>query len=259
MSLTIRICAIMNLTIKILHRCLSKAHTCCHCMIPKSKLDMLDWSTLGFRVFLKEVPPRSPSILLIFVPHLSPLFMYFDKPIVIKFCHLCSWCLKGELLWTTTKKTYSSFPNSLNFLILNPCKLLRNKNLIKFYSWMSIIIEHWSIVHLASGNNILRLVALILMAIWPSTNRNLIKRIKILFWRTKDCLWHFKLKSWFDIWFRPSYLGTSLDPQFVIYENLQCFWILESCHSTAHFEEHILESRTWNWDLISCFVALWNQ
>jgi len=44
-------------------------------MVPKSKLDMLDYSTLGFRVFLKDVPPRSPSILLIFVPLVMPVCM----------------------------------------------------------------------------------------------------------------------------------------------------------------------------------------
>jgi hypothetical protein len=45
----------------------------------KSKLNILDWSALGFRVFLKEVPPRSPSILLIFVPLLLPFSMHFGK------------------------------------------------------------------------------------------------------------------------------------------------------------------------------------
>ncbi len=142
--------------------------------------------------------------------------------------------------------------NSLNFLVLSSCKLSHTKNVIKFYSWMSFIIEYWKFVHLASGN-ILKLVVLIWMAIPPSTNCNLIKRIKILFWRTLDWLWHFKLKSWFDTRLKPWYLKTSLDLQFVMYENLQCFWILEACHSTTHFEKHVLESKTWNQNLTSCF------
>jgi hypothetical protein len=34
---------------------------------------------------------------------------------------------------------------------------------------------------------------------------------------------------------------------------LQYFWILEACHNTTHFEEHTLESRTWNQDLVLTF------
>jgi hypothetical protein len=38
-----------------------------------------------------------------------------------------------------------------------------------------------------------------------------------------------------------------------MYKNLQCFWILEACHNTTHFEEHALDSKTWNWDLALVF------
>jgi hypothetical protein len=52
MVFKILFCPIMNLIVKISHRRLSKAHTCFHHMAPISKLDMLDCSTIGFRVCL---------------------------------------------------------------------------------------------------------------------------------------------------------------------------------------------------------------
>lgn len=40
------------------------------------------------------------------------------------------------------RKTYFNPPSFLISLVLNLCKLLHNENVIKFYSWMLIAIEH---------------------------------------------------------------------------------------------------------------------
>lgn len=56
------ICPIMKLIVKVLHTRLPKAHTCHHHMACKSKLDMLDCSTLGCKVCLFG---QSPLLLLL--------------------------------------------------------------------------------------------------------------------------------------------------------------------------------------------------
>jgi len=136
--------------------------------------------------------------------------------------------------------------NSLNFLVLSSCKLSHTKNVIKFYSWISIIVKHWNIVQLTS-HNILGLVALILV-VPISTNCSLIKGIKILIG---------ELKFDYDISSQSSYLILDLDPNacnvfrfgLVSYENLQRSWILETHCSATHFEKWVLKFGAWNWNL----------
>jgi hypothetical protein len=125
------------------------------------------------------------------------------------------------------QKCCSNLLGSLTFLVLNTCKLLHNKNVIQFYGWILITIEHWNIVQLTSYNKILGLVVLILVATPPSTNHHFIKGIKCFFGNLKL---DYDISNW------------SLDPildlgfntcnifrfGFVVYENLQCFWILEA-------------------------------
>jgi hypothetical protein len=138
------------------------------------------------------------------------------------------------------QKCCSNLLGSLTFLDLSICKLLHIKNVIQFYGWILITIEHWNIVQLASYNNILGPIVLILVTIPPSTNHHFIKGIKILFWKTKAWLWYFKLKFRSNIWFGPPYFAISLDLGFV-YENLQCLWILEAYDNATHFENRDLK------------------
>jgi len=102
-------------------------------------------------------------------------------------------------------------------------------------------------VQLASYNNILGLVVLILVAIPPSTNHHLIMGIN--FFCSE------KLKFDYDI------SSCSLDPildlglntcnifrfGFVVYENLQCFWILEAYENATHFEKQDLKFGIETW------------
>jgi len=168
------------------------------------------------------------------MPLSPPLSMYFGKLLSL-ILSLHSWCLREELLWVVNiNKSSLGFKN---FLLLNSCKLSHNKNVIKFYSWMSIIVEHWNIVQLTSHNNILGLVVLILVVVPLSTNCSLIKGIKIFFG---------KLKFDYDISSQSSDFILDLDLNacnifrfgFVAYENLQCSWIC--CFGTFHCSSYFM-------------------
>jgi hypothetical protein len=110
---------------------------------------------------------------------------------------------------------------------------------------MSIIVKHGNIVQLTSHNNILGLLALILVVVAFSTNCTLMKGIKIFFG---------KLKFDYDISNQISDLILDLDPNacnifrfgFVTYENLQHFWILETHCSATHFVKRTIEFGKWN-------------
>ncbi len=145
----------MNLTIKVLHKRLSKAHTwflnsnwVCHIISPWSlflwliSIIAFVWSTI-------VIMRRSPMILLIFVSPLLPLSKYFSKAIIIKFCHLHSWCPRGELLWIMNYNKQHSKNVVLTFQIPffnpSPCKLLHNEKVIKFN-----IDYRWSLKHYAA-------------------------------------------------------------------------------------------------------------
>jgi hypothetical protein len=88
---------IMTLIIKVSHKRLSKIHTCHHRMIPISKLNMLNCSTLGFRVCLFGQSSPLESLypkgqlgiitinLVIYMPPSPPLSMYFGKLLPLSF------------------------------------------------------------------------------------------------------------------------------------------------------------------------------
>jgi len=106
---------------------------------------------------------------------------------------------------------------------------------IQFYGWILITIEHWNIVQLASYNKILGLVVLILVAIPPLTNHHLIKGIKIDY--------YYDISSWsldliLDLGFNTCNIFRF---GFVMYENLQCFWILEAYDNATYFEKQDME------------------
>jgi hypothetical protein len=92
-------------------------------------------------------------------------------------------------------------------------------------------------VQFTSHNNILSLVALILVVVPISTNCSLINGITIFFG---------ELKFDYDISSQSSNLILDLDPNacniifkfgFVSYENLQHSWILGTHRSATHFEK----------------------
>jgi hypothetical protein len=125
------------------------------------------------------------------------------------------------------QKCCSNLLSSLTFLVLSTCKLLQNKNVIQFYGWILITIEHWNIVQLANYNKIFGLMVLTLITIPPSTNHHLIKGIK-LFFRNRKL--DYDISSWslnmkLDLGFNTCNIFIF---GFVVYENLQCFWILEA-------------------------------
>lgn len=110
---------IIKLIVRVLHRRLPKAHICHHRMALKSKLDMLDCSTLGCRVCLFG---QSPLLLLLNPQYqleggchwfcwyalFSTSLYALWQTIAIMFCYLCSWCSKGELLWIMNYKKCQS-------------------------------------------------------------------------------------------------------------------------------------------------------
>ncbi len=100
-------------------------------------------------------------------------------------------------------------------------------------------------MQLTSHNNILGLLALILVVVAFSTNCSLIKEIKNLFG---------ELNFDYDISSQSSDLILDLDPNacnifrfgFVTYENLQLFWILQTHCSATHFVKQAIEFGKWN-------------
>jgi len=91
-----------------------------------------------------------------------------------------------------------------------------------------------------TSHNILGLVTLILVIVPLLTNCSLIKGIKIFFG---------ELQFDYAISSQSSYLINACNIfkiQFVAYENLQRFWILETHRNGTHFENKTLEFATWN-------------
>jgi hypothetical protein len=64
------------------------------------------------------------------------VFMMFKRGVTVN----------NELQKMPFYKHYFGLLGSLTFEVLNACKLLHNWNVIKFYSWTLISIEHWNIV-----------------------------------------------------------------------------------------------------------------
>jgi hypothetical protein len=152
-------------------------------MAPRFKLDLLDCSMLGFRVCLFGQFPLFLGFPVCFFGQ-SPLlftlnpqcwlggghnwFCLFVCPLChLSLCTLASHCHqvlplvfmmpKGELLWVVNYNK-CKYINTIAFALLGsltspilcPCKYLHNKNVIKFYNWTSIVIEHWNIVQVAT-------------------------------------------------------------------------------------------------------------
>jgi cell shape-determining protein MreD len=107
------ICPIKSLIVRVLYMRLSKAHTYHYCMALGFKLDMLNYSTLGFRVCLFD---QFPLLFSLDCQHWfrkgHHWFHYFYAPfttITIKFCCLHSCYLKGWGIIVNNKLQQVSF------------------------------------------------------------------------------------------------------------------------------------------------------
>ncbi len=145
--------------------------------------------------------PRASRHQFHYVPPFPFSLYVFQQVFAIKFFHLHPWCLKGKLFGIVSYNKHH-FRNVATFDLAssltspmgyNKC---HSKNIVvfdvsKFYSWRSITIEHWNIMQLASCNNIL--VALILIVIPPSTNYILLKELGFCFGKLK---FDYNTSSW---------------------------------------------------------------
>jgi hypothetical protein len=122
----------MSFIAKVSHRRLLKTHTCFHHMAPISKLNMLDYSTIGLRVCLFGQSPllhfpapqhwswgvtiNFVNLYALFTPSLYVLWL----AIAIKFCCLHLWCLKGELHWLGGVTI-----NAITIMLFQPSRFLK--------------------------------------------------------------------------------------------------------------------------------------
>jgi hypothetical protein len=129
---------ILNLLVKVSHKRLSKAHTCCHHMVHISKLDILDCSTLGFKIcfFGQSLCPFTTFLYIfwqaITINFFLLLFKMFERGVTVS----------SKLQKMSFQKWCSDLLGSLHFLFHSYYKLLHNKNAIKFSNYMSIIVEN---------------------------------------------------------------------------------------------------------------------